>query len=160
MWFYCRSDRYRKLTSRSNKVIMLANDYQYWFVSGWVHIFSLVVCWVGLGMDNSDTQSVLELTATEIATRSLSASHSIHWRHDSRRIFTRSVRVQLLLNCYTVAAPQTRPANAAALRCQVYESSFWTSKESWKSSVVAYNLFADNSWRNHLKQRINVVQDS
>jgi len=50
-------------------------------------------------------------------------------------IFTRSVRVQLLLNCHAVAVLRIRrPAYAAALPLPVYESSFWTSIEEYETS--------------------------
>jgi len=39
--FMGRSDRYRKLTRRSNKVIMLASNSKYWVGSGWVQFFHL-----------------------------------------------------------------------------------------------------------------------
>jgi len=50
-------------------------------------------------------------------------------------IFTRSVRVQLLLNCHAVVVLRIRrPAYAAALPLPVYESSFWTSIEEYETS--------------------------
>ena len=49
---------------------------------------------------------------------------------------TAPVRVKLLLNCYTVTAPQTQvpPLRRSTLPRPVYESSFWTSKEVYETS--------------------------
>ena len=64
-------------------------------------------------------------------------------------IFARSVLVELLLNCCTVAAPQTQvPPCAASLPRPAYESSFWAPEELHETSPNP--LAAASCWR---KQR-------